>query len=441
MIKRKRSLSLHAKMLLAIAAGLLCAVAVYLGGSELSEYIIDKAYMKDDAVAGRNRQHVRNFEEFVSVNNLASTDRAAIASWTKEQENVYMVFYKDDAISFEAGWWGIDNSKNYAQYYAAGRGGSFFPVRFSDGTVAVAIYDYSQNRIYSLWELLSLIAACAVLVIVLFLYDRYLVRRIIALSTSVNRVSGGDMQREIPASGHGDELSRLASDVDNMRRSILERAESEKTAWQANSNLITALSHDIRTPLTMLLGYMDIIENGQYKSQEELKRYLEISRSKALQLKELTDKLFYFFLVFANPTLTTQKETYRAQPLLDQLLGENIIPLEQKGFEIKMLGLTKHCEIETDVDYLKRVFDNLFSNVEKHADASRPVTIVAAVEDDELCVWMSNYISPGHADTESTQIGVNTCRRLMQQLGGRLEIFSLPPQYTAGVVIPLKKQG
>ena len=62
-----------------------------------------------------------------------------------------------------------------------------------------------------------------------------------------------------------DEIGRLAESVDAMRDSIVDRLNSEKKAWDANTQLITAMSHDIRTPLTSLIGYLDIIGTGKYK--------------------------------------------------------------------------------------------------------------------------------------------------------------------------------
>ena len=74
--------------------------------------------------------------------------------------------------------------------------------------------------------------------------------------------------------------------------------KNEQMAVQANTDLITAISHDIRTPLTALLGYLDLAVEGQYDSEQTLKQYLHVSQEKALQLKSMTDELFQYFLVF-----------------------------------------------------------------------------------------------------------------------------------------------
>ena len=101
--------------------------------------------------------------------------------------------------------------------------------------------------------------------------------RIITLASEVQQVSDGKLDYEIH-SFHNDEIGTLSTSVDNMRNSIIQKHQNEKEAWEANTQLITAMSHDIRTPLTSMIGYLDIIEGKKYKSQEELDKYIASCR-------------------------------------------------------------------------------------------------------------------------------------------------------------------
>lgn len=118
-----------------------------------------------------------------------------------------------------------------------------------------------------------------------------------------------------------------------MRKSFIDRLQSENEARSANSELITAISHDLRTPLTALVGYLDIIEYKKYKTTENLMQYIHNSREKAYQIKSLSYKLFEYFLVFDRKNYL-DLETFNLTEILSQLFEEQIFMLNNKGFII-----------------------------------------------------------------------------------------------------------
>src|SRR5699024_9991579 len=104
-------------------------------------------------------------------------------------------------------------------------------------------------------------------------------------SRQVEKIEDGNL--EAPLQGKGrDELSRLASSMDSMRDSLVEQLQSEKKAWQTNQELITSISHDLRNPLTSLIGYTELLNDDSTLQKEEQRKYLAICLDKAYQLKE-----------------------------------------------------------------------------------------------------------------------------------------------------------
>lgn len=180
---------------------------------------------------------------------------------------------------------------------------------------------------------------------------------------------------QLTASGD-DELARLTESVESMRKSILKKTDEQQQALEKNQSLISAMSHDIRNPLTALLGYLDLALSGQYRSPEEMKSYLEAAYSRALQLKTLTDELFRYSLVFGAQELPIQLEPFGAAALLDQMVGEGIVMLEQKGYTIRRAVQPVSCQIQVDASYFKRVLDNLADNICKYADPAKPSTFL-----------------------------------------------------------------
>ena len=213
--------------------------------------------------------------------------------------------------------------------------------------------------------------------------------------------------------------------------------QNEQDAWQANSGLITAISHDIRTPLTALIGYLDLLEGGQYQSEEQMHRYLSASREKAQQLKVLTDELFRYFLVFGQKDMNLQLEEYDAVILLEQLLGDQVIQLREKGFQVQSIALQEPCRVRLDVQYFQRVLDNLFVNIQKHADPSGRVTVMCRKEGEKLKLDLLNSVPARPTGAESTRIGLQTCRKVIRQMGGEFEVHQEARRFLAEITLPL----
>ena len=225
----------------------------------------------------------------------------------------------------------------------------------------------------------SLLLGCAVLALTLLAYNRRVARKVVAISHEVQSIGEGNLYLQLEPKG-SDELAQLTASVEQMRLSLLRKTSEEQRALQQNSDLITAMSHDIRNPLTALLGYLDLAKTGQYRTQEELQSYLDAAYGKAEQLKRLTDELFRYSLVFGGRELKLDLQEYDGIILTEQLLGEPVILLQQHGFTVQAARSEKPCRVRLDVQYFKRVLDNLFDNVCKYADPAFPVTVKVAEE-------------------------------------------------------------
>ena len=174
---------------------------------------------------------------------------------------------------------------------------------------------------------------------------------------------------------------------------------------------------------------------------DELQSYLDAAYGKTEQLKRLTDELFRYSLLFGCKELPLQLERYDASILLGQLLGESRAQLQQQGFTVQLLLPQQDVQIEADVTYLKRVFDNLFDNIRKYADPARPVAIAALLEDGALHVCLSNSVNPGAGRIESNKIGLRTCAKIMAQMSGSFKRYTESGKFTAEVILPILPAG
>ena len=236
-------------------------------------------------------------------------------------------------------------------------------------------------------------------------------------------MSGFILPSVISVSGK-DEIATLAANVENMRSSMVENHEKEKAALNANSELITSMSHDIRTPLTVLLGYLDIMR-ASAEGNEEMQAYIKAAESTALRLKRLSDDMFGYLLVFGNSNSQPVLEEYNAETLILQMLSEHILLIGESGYNVDTTAINHASlvgkKVVTDPQSLVRIFDNAFSNLYKYADKEKPIKISISAEACEIIVEISNHIRRDGERVESNGIGLRTCKKLAEQLNAGFE--------------------
>ena len=428
---KKQTRSLRVQVLEAALLALAAGALLFLALTRLGGFLIQERYMSPENVNRRKAQIFSEFSSFVTSQGVSGRDTAAVARWTASHDYVTIFLF---------------STGREQQLYSGGRltpgaggydpqlHGRLYPIRFADGVYQVAIGDNSQLRQRQLVNIVSFALAGVCILLILLWYTGRLTRRIIALSREASAVSAGDLERSIEAPG-GDELSALADSMDEMRRSVIERMGNEKRAWEANTELITAISHDIRTPMTALIGYLGLLCGG---AEDEATRAQLASSAyvKAMELKDLTDQLFRYFLVYGKAELDLSLERMDARLLLEQLLGEMEFDLADAGYTMRRADFEGECMITVDPLFLKRVLDNLQSNIRKYADPEKPVEAVSTLGGGRLTLRVSNGVAELRTRKDSTKIGLRTCEKIMTALGGSFHVENDGETFTAELTLP-----
>ena len=414
------------------------AVLTFLCMSLLGRTMVEEVYLSGEATDRRMGQEISSFRSFVEENRIASTDVYSVGQWNREHPNVNLTIYGISAT--------ISSTPDGAEL-VGNEGGIVvrselslqlakeYPVNFRDGVFTVAIYDTSRTLVSIAVNISALALAALVFLAAVLLYEQHITRTVQTLSRQVRQVSRGDLEMQITPQT-ADEIGQLALDVDTMRLSIIDKLQREEEAWKANSQLITAISHDVRTPLTALLGYLEIVSD-EHLSPEERSAYLDICKNNALRLKGLTDELFGFFLVFGKPKPDQVLEEFDAAMLLEQVLLEHEMDLTQRGFQVEASAEAVTGSLRVDLGHFRRIFDNLFSNVRKYADPAYPVTITQRLDRDELLVTISNHINASATRVESNRIGLQTCHKLVAAMGGEFNQTRTKDTFSVEVLLPL----
>lgn len=422
--KKKFRISLFWKHAGVILGALAVAFSVYFVMSPLFGYLIEREYMTDDKERERIDNALMNFKEYVEENEISSTDMEAVLEWVRNNDNIKLILL--EGVESDT----VPDTQKYDYSIV---------VDFVDQSVLVAVQDYSQI-LYWMGDILSAGLAILLFIVLVLLYHQTELVRISRLSRDVNAIAGGDLYGKINVSGH-DEIAQLAEHVDGMRDSVLQRMREKEQAWRANQDLITSISHDIRTPLTSLLGYLELLEMQDANLTEEQKKYLAVASENAGRIKRQSDELFNYFLAYGQKEEIIPLQAYRADVLFEQLLGERFTPadLVQQSFEYHIAPELSGIKVYTNVDYLGRVLDNLYSNIIKYADHDQPAVFTVELRDSMIVVTGQNRIAAPVHHVESTKLGLLTCENIMIRLQGSFRVQKENGTFTAIISMPCAK--
>ena len=168
-----------------------------------------------------------------------------------------------------------------------------------------------------------------------------------------------------------------------------------------------------------------------------MQHFIRQSLGKTLQIKDMADKLFEYFLVYSSEWEQPDMETADADGLFQQFWGEYAFSLENEGFSVDCdFGELKGA-VQVNLDLIRRAFDNLYANLLKYADPDQPVEAVYRREGDLVRLTLVNHISPQRDKRESTNIGLNTCRRVLRYHGGTFSAGERDGQFQVTVTLPL----
>jgi signal transduction histidine kinase len=452
-LKKKRFMSLNVKLALVVLLAVILTVVTYGLLALFEDATTNKIFLSQYAKERTVDDRYQDLENLIKEDHVKGTNSGALKRWMKDESYTEIVISDGKKDIFSAGGWVASTGST-----AGPMGSTTEPkernlrkdltkekedlynrkVKFADRTYNVFINVYREYQWQMIMGIVEIVASAVVFLLTLLFYSKSMTNRIIRLSDVVQRVSGGELKAEITVS-HNDEIANLAKNVDLMRNSILEKMDSEKAAQEANAELITSMSHDIRTPLTSLIGYLDIIRGGKYNSQEELDSFINSSVEKALQLKDLSDKLFQYFLVFSSEERERDMEILDGGILFQQLLAEHISEVITYGYKVNLqYSVPEGVLVNTEISAMQRLFDNLFSNIMKYANTEFQVEIKADLLPDRsrIKIVMQNHISEDARKVESNKIGVKTCKKICEDLDAGFHVMEEEKIYTTEIIYP-----
>ena len=221
------------------------------------------------------------------------------------------------------------------------------------------------------------------------------------------------------------DIVRLA---DSLNSKLKKLREEHLQYHQGNAELktaITNISHDLRTPLTAICGYLDMLEKTDDKEKQA--HYIEIMKERSGMMKQLTEELFKYSLIISDEEELTTETVYINQ-LLAECISSSYPALSEKGITPEISISDKRIERDVNKAALTRVFTNLLNNAVKYSDGDLKITLT-----DDGEITFSNHAKGLSAATveqlfdrfytvqsarNSTGIGLSIVRALVERMHG-----------------------
>ncbi|MDP5275033.1 sensor histidine kinase [Chengkuizengella axinellae] len=251
--------------------------------------------------------------------------------------------------------------------------------------------------------------------------------------------------------------NQIITYINKMNKELSVLIDKENSAISLKNELVSNVSHDLRTPLTSIIGYMRLIHDNRYKDEVELMYYIDIAYEKSLRLNRMVNDLFEFSKL-SNDDIKLQYTTFNLIELFQQLAAEYSLPLRRENMELEIDYQEKEMLITADPDKLMRVFENLISNAIKYGKEGHKIDVIIEKEAEHCTVKVKNYgekipsyalpyifdrlfrVEESRSDkTGGSGLGLAIAKEIVNLHNGEIMVFSDDAETVFQVRLPLKE--
>lgn len=290
------------------------------------------------------------------------------------------------------------------------------------------------------------------------LMRRYQQMQLNHILEELHLIAEGQYDRRIPFRLSGD-MGQVVNSINRLVDSTVNALEDERAIEKSKDELITNVSHDIRTPLTSILGYLGLIVNQPNVDSADAKRYAEIAYSKAEQMKLLVDDLFEYTTTRPNGAPLRLNDIPIVN-FLEQVAADFELEAQKRKMAIEVLPNHRDVVLELDAEKMVRVINNLLSNAIKYGYEGSVITMEVLKNDGVITIAVRNAGDPiskevleqlfarfyraeasRSKETGGTGLGLAIAENIVQSHGGMMYAESENGQTSFYVCLPEENQG
>lgn len=253
---------------------------------------------------------------------------------------------------------------------------------------------------------ISFVLSLCVFLIVFFDLMNITLRYLGNLSEAIQEVTNGDYDIEVPIE-YDDELGLLAANINALAKTLKDKEieseilkENERLAFDAERNaekqkndLITNVAHDLRTPLTTIVGYLELIKNNDQLTKADIQKYSTIAYEKSKRLQSMMDDLFEFTSLDQD-NVKVHMRTINISELVLQIVDEFYPTFQEHHLRPVVHVSQPNLFIRGDGQLIARVFDNLLSNAVKYGEDDNDIKIDVLNDEQSVTIKIMNYGNP-----------------------------------------------
>ncbi|MGG2015619.1 sensor histidine kinase [Bacillus sp. S10(2024)] len=262
-------------------------------------------------------------------------------------------------------------------------------------TLCIVFFQNAINHVYEntaeLEEKYSFLYFVVFLIFISFFFyllSKNMITRLEEINQNVKEISMGNLDVQIQTMKN-DEIGQLATNINKMTNSLKGSIEKEKSAQKMKNEMISNISHDLRTPVTSLIGYVDLIERDLDMNKENCQQYVEVVKRKSHELKNQVDDLLEYCHINYRE-IQLHKEIVGAKQLVEQVMIDFIPQLEvvRMTFHIEC---NQDLQIEADISLLVRLMQNVISNSIFYGKSGKKIDVLIFQEDRDVRISFKNY--------------------------------------------------